>query len=319
MGLLINGIWHDQWYISQNGEFVRENAQYRNWITANGQPGPSGEGGFAAELGRYHLFVSLACPWAHRTLIFRRLKNLERYIGITIVDSKMLEHGWVFSEVSQNNPIPDIQYLYQLYTRVKPDYTGRVTVPVLWDKQRNTIVSNESSEIIRMFNSAFNALTNNKLDFYPETLRGEIDAINTAVYHDFNNGVYRAGFATKQSVYEKAYDQVFARLDILENLLSTQRYLAGEQLTEADWRLFTTLIRFDCVYYSHFKLNKQRIEDYPNLANYLWELYQIPGIADTVNFTHIKTHYYYSHSTINPTRIIPKGPELDYTRPHNRG
>ncbi len=319
MGLLINGIWHDQWYISQNGEFVRENAQYRNWITANGQPGPSGEGGFAAELGRYHLFVSLACPWAHRTLIFRRLKNLERYIGITIVDPKMLEHGWVFSEVSQNNPIPDIQYLYQLYTRVKPDYTGRVTVPVLWDKQRNTIVSNESSEIIRMFNSAFNALTNNKLDFYPKTLRGEIDAINTAVYHDFNNGVYRAGFATKQSVYEKAYDQVFARLDILENLLSTQRYLAGEQLTEADWRLFTTLIRFDCVYYSHFKLNKQRIEDYPNLANYLRELYQIPGIADTVNFTHIKTHYYYSHSTINPTRIIPKGPELDYTRPHNRG
>lgn len=319
MGLLIDGNWHDQWYSSKNGEFIRENAQYRNWITADGQPGPSGEGGFAAESGRYHLFVSLACPWAHRTLIFRHLKELEEHIGVTVVDPKMLEHGWTFSEVSQNNPIPDIQYLYQVYTHVKPDYTGRVTVPVLWDKQRNTIVSNESSEIIRMFNSAFDATTGNALDFYPQALRDEINAINEAVYRDFNNGVYRAGFATRQSVYETAYDQVFARLDALEDILNTRRYLAGELLTEADWRLFTTLIRFDSVYYSHFKLNKQRIEDYANLSNYLRALYQVPGIADLVNFTHIKTHYYYSHSTINPTRIIPKGPEIDYTRPHNRG
>jgi putative glutathione S-transferase len=319
MGLLIDGTWHDQWYPSKNGEFVREDAQYRNWITRDGLPGSSGKGGFAAEPGRYHLFISLACPWAHRTLIFRHLKNLEKHIGVTIVDPKMLEHGWTFSQVSQNNPIPDIQYLHQLYTHVKSDYTGRVTVPVLWDKQRNTIVSNESSEIIRMFNHAFNVLTDNNLDFYPEALRDEIDAINEVVYQDFNNGVYRAGFATKQSVYEQAYDQVFTRLDTIEALLTRQRYLVGEHLTEADWRLFTTLVRFDSVYYSHFKLNKRRIEDYSNLSNYLRALYQIPGIAATVNFEHIKTHYYYSHSTINPTRIIPKGPDIDYTRPHNRG
>ncbi|BBL35675.1 glutathionyl-hydroquinone reductase YqjG [Nitrosomonas stercoris] len=319
MGLLIDGTWHDQWYSSKDGEFIRENAQYRSWITKTGEPGPSGEGGFAPETGRYHLFVSLACPWAHRTLIFRHLKDLEKHIGVTIVDPKMLEHGWTFSDVSQNNPILDIQYLYQLYTRVKSDYTGRVTVPVLWDKQRNTIVNNESSEIIRMFNSAFNTLTGNELDFYPEALRSKIDSINEAVYRDFNNGVYRAGFATTQTAYEQAYDQVFTRLDAIEAMLSTQLYLAGEQLTEADWRLFTTLIRFDSVYYSHFKLNKQRIEDYPNLSNYLRALYQIPGIADTVNFNHIKTHYYYSHTTINPTQIIPKGPVIDYNRPHNRG
>lgn len=319
MGLLIDGTWRDQWYISENGEFVRENAQYRNWVTADGQPGSSGNGDFAAESGRYHLFVSLACPWAHRTLIFRHLKDLEKHIGVTIVDPKMLEHGWTFSEISRDNPVPNIQYLHQLYTHVKPDYTGRVTVPVLWDKQRNTIVSNESSEIIRMFNNAFGALTGNDLDFYPEALRNEIDAINEVVYRDFNNGVYRAGFATEQSAYERAYDQVFARLDKIDSLLGKCRYLTGDQLTEADWRLFTTLIRFDSVYYSHFKLNKQRIEDYPNLSSYLRALYQIPGIANTVNFEHIKTHYYYSHSTINPTRIVPKGPEIDYTRPHNRG
>lgn len=319
MGLLINGKWHDQWYTSKDGEFVRENAQYRNWVTADGQPGPSGNGGFAAESERYHLFVSLACPWAHRTLIFRHLKDLEKHIGVTIVDPKMLEHGWTFSEISRDNPVPDIQYLYQLYTHVKPDYTGRVTVPVLWDKQRSTIVSNESSEIIRMFNSAFDTLTGNDLDFYPEALRSEIDTVNEVVYRDFNNGVYRAGFATEQSAYERAYDQVFNRLNEIDSGLEVRRYLVGNRLTEADWRLFTTLLRFDSVYYSHFKLNRQRIEDYSNLSNYLRALYQIPGIANSVNFEHIKTHYYYSHSTINPTRIIPKGPDIDYTRPHNRG
>lgn len=319
MGLLINGKWHDQWYTSKDGEFVRENAQYRNWVTADGQPGPSGNGGFAAESERYHLFVSLACPWAHRTLIFRHLKDLEKHIGVTIVDPKMLEYGWTFSEISRDNPVPDIQYLYQLYTHVKPDYTGRVTVPVLWDKQRSTIVSNESSEIIRMFNSAFDTLTGNDLDFYPEALRSEIDAVNEVVYRDFNNGVYRAGFATEQSAYERAYDQVFNRLNEIDSGLEVRRYLVGNRLTEADWRLFTTLLRFDSVYYSHFKLNRQRIEDYSNLSNYLRALYQIPGIANSVNFEHIKTHYYYSHSTINPTRIIPKGPDIDYTRPHNRG
>lgn len=284
MGLLVNGKWQDQWYILQNGEFVRENAQYRHWINQDGQPGPSGAGGFAAESSRYHLFVSLACPWAHRTLIFRHLKDLQAHIDITIVDPRMLEHGWVFSEISRDNPVPGIRYLHQLYTRAKPDYTGRVTVPVLWDKQRDTIVSNESADIIRMFNTAFDSLTGNDLDFYPETLRNEIDAINEAVYRDFNNGVYKAGFATDQSIYGKAYDRVFNRLDIIDDSLSTRRYLAGDRLTEADWRFFTTLIRFDTVYYSHFKLNKQRIEDYPNLSNYLRSLYQIPRIASTVNF-----------------------------------
>lgn len=318
MGLLIDGQWHDQWYATKDGEFVRENAQYRNWITPDGQPGPTGEGGFAAESGRYHLFVCLACPWAHRTLIFRHLKDLQSHIGVTLVDPKMLEHGWEFSEVSKDNPIPDLQYLHQLYSRVKPDYTGRVTVPVLWDKQCNTIVSNESSEIIRMFNSTFNTLTGNDKDFYPKALRDAIDTINAEVYSDFNNGVYKAGFATDQTVYEKAYDRVFAMLDKLENILAAQRYLVGDQLTEADWRLFTTLIRFDAVYYSHFKLNRQRIEDYPNLSNYLRALFQLPGVADTVDFDHIKTHYYYSHKTINPTQIVPKGPKTDYFRPHNR-
>lgn len=269
MGLLVNGKWQDQWYILQNGEFVRENAQYRHWITQDGQPGPSGAGGFAAESSRYHLFVSLACPWAHRTLIFRHLKDLQAHIDITIVDPRMLEHGWAFSEISRDDPVPGIRYLHQLYTRAKPDYTGRVTVPVLWDKQRDTIVSNESADIIRMFNTAFDSLTGNDLDFYPETLRNEIDAINETVYRDFNNGVYKAGFATDQSIYGKAYDRVFNRLDIIDDSLSTRRYLAGDRLTEADWRFFTTLIRFDTVYYSHFKLNKQRIEDYPNLSNYL--------------------------------------------------
>lgn len=319
MGLLINGQWHDQWYKTKDGEFVRDDARFRHWITSDGSAGPTGEGGFAAESGRYHLFVSLACPWAHRTLIFRSLKGLQPHIGVTVVDPKMLEHGWVFSEVSQDNPVAGIDCLHQLYTRARADYSGRVTVPVLWDKQRNTIVSNESADIIRMFNSAFNDITGNDYEFYPAEQQAQIDAINDVVYAHINNGVYKAGFATTQAAYEKAYDQLFLVLDELENVLGQRRFLVGNKLTEADWRLFTTLIRFDAVYYSHFKCNRQRIEDYFHLSNYLRELYQQPGIAETVDFDHIKTHYYYSHPTINPTRIIPKGPDIDYHSAHNRG
>jgi glutathionyl-hydroquinone reductase len=318
MGILIDGQWHDQWYKTKDGEFIRDDTQYRHWVTEDGHAGPTGEGGFVAESGRYHLFVSLACPWAHRTLIFRNLKNLQAHIGVTAVDPKMLEHGWVFSEDSQDNPLPALRYLHQLYTRVKHDYTGRVTVPVLWDKQRNTIVSNESADIIRMFNSAFNSITSNYRDFYPEALRSKIDAINEVVYHGINNGVYKAGFATTQQAYEKGYDNLFKVLDEVEIILSKRRFIVDDKLTEADWRLFPTLLRFDLVYYSHFKANKRRIEDFPNLSNYLRDLYQQPGVAETVDFEHIKTHYYYSHPSINPTRIIPKGPDIDYTRPHNR-
>lgn len=318
MGLLIKGQWHDQWYETDDGEFVREDAQWRNWVTADGSAGPTGIGGFKAESGRYHLFVSLACPWAHRTLIFRALKDLKQHIGVTVVDPKMLAHGWEFSEVSQDNPLGDIAYMHQVYTTAKADYTGRVTVPVLWDKQKNTIVSNESADIIRMFNSAFNDVTGNDLEFYPQELTSEIDAINELVYHTVNNGVYKAGFATSQAAYNKAYEELFATLDQLEGLLAEQRFLVGNKLTEADWRLFTTLIRFDAVYFGHFKTNKYRIEDFLHLSNYVRELYQLPGIAETVDFDHIKTHYYYSHDTINPTRIIPQGPDLDYSFAHNR-
>ena len=319
MGLLINGQWHDQWYETENGKFIREDAQYRNWVTADGSAGPTGEGGFAAESGRYHLFVSLACPWAHRTLIFRQLKSLTAHIGVTVVDPKMLENGWAFSEVSKDNPVAGLDFLHQLYTHANPDYSGRVTVPVLWDKQRETIVSNESADIIRMLNSAFNTITGNDYEFYPQELHTEIAAINNVIYHNVNNGVYKAGFATTQQAYEEAYDNLFLVLDEVEKVLATRRFLVGDKITEADWRFFTTLIRFDSVYYSHFKCNKQRIDDYFHLSNYIRELYQQPGIAETVDFDHIKTHYYYSHPTINPTRIIPKGPDIDYTTAHNRG
>lgn len=318
MGLLVKGQWHDQWYETDNGEFIREDAQCRNWITADGSAGPTGGDGFKAESGRYHLFVSLACPWAHRTLIFRELKGLSEHIGVTVVDPKMLEHGWEFSEVSQDNPLGELQYMHQVYTAAKADYTGRVTVPVLWDKQHNTIVSNESADIIRMFNSAFNSITGNDLEFYPEELADEINQVNDWIYNTVNNGVYKAGFATNQEAYDKAYDELFETLDQLEGRLAQQRFLVGNKLTEADWRLFATLIRFDAVYFGHFKTNKYRIEDFFHLSNYVRELYQVPSIAKTVNFEHIKTHYYYSHDTINPTRIIPKGPDLDYSFPHNR-
>ena len=323
MGLLVNGQWQDRWYDtdSHGGEFEREAAQLRNWITADGSAGPSGEGGFAAEKDRYHLYVSLACPWAHRTLIFRKLKGLEDYIGVSVVSPIMLEHGWTFDqdEGSSGDDLYASEYLHQIYTRNRPDYTGRVTVPLLWDKDRECIVSNESAEIIRMLNGAFNDLTGNDDDYYPEDLRGDIEATNSLVYETVNNGVYRAGFATSKEAYEAAYHRLFESLDLLEQRLGQNRYLTGERITEADWRLFTTLIRFDAVYHGHFKCNRQRLADFHNLWAYTRELYQWPGVADTVDFHHIKTHYYASHRNINPTGIVPAGPELDYAAPHGRG
>ncbi|MFL0804054.1 MAG: glutathione S-transferase family protein [Agarilytica sp.] len=324
MGLLVNGEWKDKWYDTKthDGEFKREAAQLRNWVTADGSPGISGEGDFAAESGRYHLYVSLACPWAHRALIFRKLKDLESHISISVVSPDMRDQGWTFKNDSGLDGIGDtlnsFTFMHQVYIAHKPDYSGRVTVPVLWDKKQQRIVSNESSEIIRMLNSAFNHVTGNTLDFYPQALRDSINDINEQVYHAINNGVYRCGFATTQVAYEKAYQTLFNALDEIEERLSTQRYLCGENITEADWRLFTTLIRFDSVYHGHFKCNKQRIEDYPNISHYLRELYQWPGVADTVNFHHIKQHYYASHTMINPTGIVPIGPEIDYSSEHNR-
>jgi putative glutathione S-transferase len=321
MGLLVDGRWQDKWYeSSKDGAFQREQAQRRNWLTADGKPGPTGVGGFAAEPGRYHLYVSLACPWAHRTLILRKLKGLENLIDVSVVSWLMLENGWTFDQSlgSTGDKLDHFDFMHQRYTADTADYTGRVTVPVLWDKQQKRIVNNESSEIIRMFNGAFDDLTGNDLDFYPAPLRGEIDELNERIYPAVNNGVYRAGFATSQQAYEQAFDEVFAELDHLELLLGANRYLAGEYLTEADIRLFTTLIRFDAVYYGHFKCNLRRIADYPNLSNWLREIYQWPGIAETVDFTHIKNHYYASHRTINPTGVVPKGPAQDFTAAHDR-
>ncbi|WNW14192.1 glutathione S-transferase family protein [Pseudomonas sp. DTU_2021_1001937_2_SI_NGA_ILE_001] len=320
MGLLIEGRWHDQWYETKDGAFQRESAQRRSWVTADGAPGPSGQGGFAAEAGRYHLYVSLACPWAHRTLIVRQLKGLEKLIDVSVVSWLMLENGWTFDTAtgSSGDALDNLQFMHQRYTRDDPHYTGRVTVPVLWDKKTQRIVSNESAEIIRMFNSAFDGLTGNPLDLYPEPLRTQIDALNEQIYPNVNNGVYRAGFATSQGAYEEAFDQLFAKLDELEQLLGKQRYLSGEYLTEADIRLFTTLIRFDAVYHGHFKCNLRRISDYPNLSHWLRELYQWPGVAQTVDFQHIKHHYYGSHRTINPTGVVPKGPQQDFTQAHDR-
>ena len=315
MGLLQQGKWVDKWYDTKTsgGEFRRQDSRFRSWLTANGEAGPNGELGFKAEKGRYHLYVSLACPWAHRTLIFRELKQLQDYIDVTVVEPIMLENGWEL-----NDPLYDFNYVYQLYLKANPSYEGRVTVPVLWDKHTQTIVSNESAEIIRMFNTAFDHLTGNVTDYYPEHLRAGIDTINSRVYDTINNGVYRAGFATTQAAYEKAFEELFESLDWVESLLSKQRYLTGEQLTETDWRLFTTLIRFDAVYFGHFKTNRQQIADYPAISNYVRELYQIKGVADTVSFEHIKTHYYASHLTINPTGVIPVGPLQDLTKEHNR-
>ena len=315
MGLLQNGKWVDQWYDTEDsgGEFRRQDSRFRSWLTADGSAGPSGGAGFKAQQDRYHLYVSLACPWAHRTLIFRRLKGLEEYIDVTVVEPIMLDNGWEMTD-----PLSGLDFLYQLYLKADANYEGRVTVPVLWDKQTETIVSNESSEIIRMFNSAFNHLTGNTADYYPEELHEVIHALNDRIYDSINNGVYRAGFATTQAAYEQAYHQLFDALDWVEGLLSGQRYLAGEQLTEADWRLFTTLIRFDAVYFGHFKTNRQLLADFPAISAYVRELYQVPGVAETVNFHHIKTHYYASHRTINPTGVIPVGPDQDFMAPHDR-
>jgi glutathionyl-hydroquinone reductase len=317
MGLLVDGVWTDRWYDtkSSGGRFVRKDASFRNWITKDGSAGPSGTGGFKAEADRYHLFVSFACPWAHRTMIFRKLKGLEGLISLSAVAPLMLENGWEFE-------VPDAltgaKYAWHIYAKADPQYTGRATVPILWDKQQQTIVSNESSEIIRMFNSEFNGLTGSTLDYYPENLREEIDAINERIYHTLNNGVYKSGFATTQEAYEEAVTALFETLDFLENRLASQQYLVGDLLTEADWRLFTTLVRFDPVYVGHFKCNIRRIEDYPNLSNYLRELYQVPGVADTVDMTTIKNHYYGSHESVNPSRIVPVGPDLDLLKPHDR-
>jgi len=322
MGLLIDGVWRDQWYDTKKtgGSFKRQDSAFRNWVTSDGSTGVSGEAGFKAEAGRYHLYVSLACPWAHRTLILRKLKGLEEILPVSVVHWHMAEDGWTFAP--GRGVIPDsvngADKLYQVYAKADPGYTGRVTVPVLWDKQRGTIVSNESAEIIRMFNSAFDGLTGSTLDLYPEDLRGEIDAVNETVYHKLNNGVYKCGFATSQSAYEEAFDALFETLDALEERLARQRYLVGDRLTEADWRLFTTLVRFDPVYHGHFKCNLRRLADYPNLWNYTRELYQQPGVAETVDLYHIKQHYYGSHPTVNPTGIVPKGPALDFSAPHNR-
>ena len=323
MGLLVDGVWQDQWYdtASTGGRFVRKASQFRNWITADGSPGPTGQGGFKAESGRYHLYVSYACPWAHRTLIFRELKGLAAMISISAVHWFMADHGWTFEagEGVIADPIFNAQYLHEVYTHADAQYTGRVTVPILWDKQTQTIVSNESSEIIRMFNSAFDAVGATPGDYYPDPLRDDINALNDRIYDTVNNGVYKCGFATTQEAYEEALKPLFDSLDWIEQILSTQRYLTSDQVTEADWRLFTTLVRFDPVYVGHFKCNMRRIVDYPNLWGYVRELYQTPGVAETVNFLHIKGHYYQSHTTINPTQIVPLGPEIDFTAPHNRG
>jgi putative glutathione S-transferase len=323
LGLLVDGIWADQWYDTRGtgGRFVRQASAFRNWVTADGAPGPTGAEGCKAEPGRYHLYVSFACPWAHRTLIFRKLKRLEHMISVSVVHWLMAENGWTFADGPGvvPDPIHGARFLHELYTRAQPNYTGRVTVPVLWDKSTDTIVNNESSEIIRMFNSAFDECGAAPGDYYPQDLRPEIEAWNARIYDTVNNGVYKAGFATSQDAYEAAFNELFATLDVLEAHLGSHRYLAGQRLTEADWRLFTTLLRFDPVYVGHFKCNLRRIADYPNLSGYLRDLYQVPGVADTVNMQHIKGHYYQSHRTINPTGIIAAGPAINLALPHGRG
>lgn len=322
MGLFIDGVWHDQWYDTgkSRGRFERETTRFRHFVTPDGAPGPSGNGGFAAERGRYHLYVSLACPWAHRTLIFRALKKLDDAISVSVVSPLMGAQGWTFAqdEGSSGDAVNGARTLGDIYLRANPKYSGRVTVPVLWDKKRATIVNNESAEIVRMLNSAFDAFTPVRDDYYPPALRAQIDALNDDVYPNINNGVYRAGFATTQEAYEEAYRTLFAALARMEERLSRSRYLAGAALTEADWRLFTTLVRFDAVYYGHFKCNERRIADYSNLSNYVRELFQMPGVGATVDLDHIKRHYYWSHAQINPTRIVPLGPALDFTAPHDR-
>jgi putative glutathione S-transferase len=323
MGVLVEGVWRDeqQGERAPTGRFLRPATRFRNWITEDGRPGPTGTDGFAAARGRYHLYVALACPWAHRTMIMRMLKGLEDLISMSVVEPLYGTHGWRFGDSpgAIADSVNGAGELAEIYLRADPRYSGRVSVPVLWDKERSTIVNNESSEIIRMFNGAFGRFTNVRTDYYPALLREEIDRVNAVVYENINNGVYRAGFATTQEAYEEAFRALFAALDEIEQRLSRQRYLAGQVITEADWRLFTTLVRFDAVYYGHFKCNLRRIVDYPNLSNYLRDLYQQPGIAGTVNMDHIKRHYYGSHRNVNPTGIVPLGPQLDFLAPHDRG
>lgn len=322
MGLLIDGTWHDQWYdtASTGGKFERSTAQFRNWITADGKAGPTGRDGFKAEAGRYHLYVSLACPWANRTLILRALKGLEDVIGLSVVNPLMAENGWTFAPGPGviPDPVGNAKYMYEVYLRADPTYSGRVTVPVLWDLHQDTIVSNESADIIRMLNAAFDGIVTQTDDYSPADLLAEIDSINAFTYDAINNGVYKAGFATDQTVYETEVRALFAALDTLETRLGKQTYLLGDRITEADWRLFTTLIRFDAVYHGHFKCNLKMLKDYDNLWSYTRELYQQPGIAATINFDHIKQHYYRSHGTINPNGIVPDGPVLDLERPSSR-
>lgn len=324
MGLLVDGEWKDKWYDTSEtgGKFVRDQAKFRSWVTADGSAGPTGDSGYAAESGRYHLYVSYACPWAHRTLIFRAIKELESHISVSVVHPEMLGEGWTFSTdypAATGDTLFGLDYLREVYTKVLPEMTGRVTVPVLFDKKTNTIVSNESAEIIRMLNSAFNDLTGNTDDYWPVSLRDQIETLNSRIYDTVNNGVYKAGFATSQDAYDEAVHPLFDSLDWIEQILSTNRYLTGDHLTEADWRLFTTLVRFDSVYHQHFKCNRKRIIDYPNMWDYVRELYQRPGVAPTVNLDHIVRHYHYSHDMINPNRIIPINPVLDFDAPHGRG
>ncbi|WP_299673798.1 glutathione S-transferase family protein [uncultured Roseobacter sp.] len=324
MGLLVDGVWQDSWYdtASTGGTFKRSESKFRNWITPDGAAGPSGTGGFTPDSGRYHLYVSLACPWAHRTLIFRQLKELTSHISVSVVHPDMLGEGWTFETDDQGatgDTLYGLPFARDIYLKADPQITGRVTVPILWDRQRETIVSNESSEIIRMFNTGFNDLTGNTDDYWPEALRTEIAPVNDRIYDTLNNGVYKSGFATTQEAYDAAITPLFETLDWLEARLSDRRYLMGDPLTEADWRLFTTLVRFDPVYHGHFKCNRKRVIDYPHLWAYTRDLYQTPGVAETVNFAHIIRHYHYSHETINPHRIIPIGPDLDFMAPHGRG
>lgn len=324
MGQLVDGIWQDVWYdtSSTGGAFKRSTAKFRNWITADGAAGPTGEGGFEAASGRYHLYVSYACPWAHRALIFRALKGLEAHISLSVVHPDMLSEGWTFetdSDGATGDTLYGLPFARDIYLKAAPGVSGRVTVPILWDKERETIVSNESSEIIRMLNSAFDGLTGNTRDYWPEALRGEIEEVNARIYDRLNNGVYKAGFATTQAAYDAAIEPLFDTMDWLEARLAQKRYLMGEVITEADWRLFTTLVRFDMVYHLHFKCNRKRLMDYPNLWAYTRELYQVEGVAQTVNMAHIVRHYHYSHDTINPNRIIPTNPVIDFMEPHGRG
>jgi putative glutathione S-transferase len=317
MGFLIDGEWHDKWRDtkSTDGSFVRPDAKIRNWVTATGEPGPTGEGGFKAEAGRYHLYIAESCPWAHRAMIFRLLKGLGDMISVSVVNAISGANGWTFEDGHGVIPDPEFaaKYLYEIYQKSDPDYTGQVTVPTLWDKVQKRLVSNESSEIIRMFNSAFDEIGALEGDYYPEELRVEIDSINELVYGAINNGVYRVGFATSQKAYDEAYTKLFDALDQLEERLASRTYLVGEQLTEADWRLFTTLVRFDYVYHGAFRCNKRRIIDYPNLWRFVRKLHNMPGIADTIDVWSIKAHYYASDKLLKQTKIVPLGPDIDFS------